>query len=124
MNNYEDPIQFDSKKRTKDIELVYSNLTEISQGGPEVGNLTINGIKILGLFGGPVLIDGYTIYIPILVNKLLGRGFKLAVINAHTFEVNKIGAVRSIIFLDRIQNNKLFFFENLDKTKESSFELF
>lgn len=123
MNKYEDPIQFNLQKSTREIELTYLKLTEICQGGPEIGHLTINGVKMSGLFGGPAIIDGYYVYIPLLVNKVIGRGFKLAVIDNSTFEVRKFGRTKSLIFLDPIENNKLFFFENIDKAVERCFEL-
>jgi len=123
MNKYEDPIQFNLQKSTKEIELTYSRLTEICQGGPEVGHLTINGVKMSGLFGGPAIIHGHYVYIPLFVNKVIGRGFKLAVIDVSTLEIPKFGPIKSLIFLDRIENKKLLFFENIDKAVKGCFEL-
>ena len=50
MNKFENPIQFDLKKKVGDVEILYSDLMEISQGGPEVGNLLINEKKVKGQY--------------------------------------------------------------------------
>lgn len=123
MNKNEDPIQFDSTKKNGNIEILYSKLMEISQGGPEIGTLSLNNVEISGLFGGPAVIDKNYVYIPILVNKFTGRGFKVARINAFNFEIDIFGKIRNLIFLDRLENNRIYFFENIDKTIENYYEI-
>lgn len=88
MNKFEDPIQFDIKKKIGDIEIVYSDLMEFSQGGPEVGKISINGNMVNGRFGGPALAKADYVYLPAYVTKFLGTGFKLARINTGRFRWN------------------------------------
>ncbi|MGN6437320.1 MAG: hypothetical protein ACTHMM_12335 [Agriterribacter sp.] len=124
MNAFEDPIQFDVQKKIGDIEIAYSDLTEIVQGGPQVGMISINGRTIDSkLFGGPCLYDDEYCYVPILIKRFLGNGFKLAKINMKTFHIELIGKARDLIFLETIENNKIFFFEDLDKTSCQFYEI-
>ena len=59
MNKFESPLQFDVEKNVAGIEISYFDLMEISQGGPEIGHISINGIPIQShLFGGPYLNQG------------------------------------------------------------------
>lgn len=124
MNKYEeDPIQFDTRKKNGSIEILYSKLMEISQGGPEIGTLSLNNVEISGLFGGPAIIDKNYVYIPILVKKFIGNGFKVARINAFNFEIEMFGKIKNLIFLDRVENYRVYFFENMDKTVENYYEI-
>lgn len=69
MNKFENPIQFETKKKIRDIEIIYSNLMEISQGGPEIGNLSINGQMVQGLYGGPAVSKDDYLYLPAYIKK-------------------------------------------------------
>jgi hypothetical protein len=116
MNKFEDPIQFDIRKMEGDIELTYSDLFEISQGGPVVGNISINGKTLEGRYGGPALYRDKYVYAPVLVAKFFGTGFKLARINATSLEIVFLGKTKDIIFLDSIEDNRIYFFENMNKS--------
>ena len=114
---FEDPIQFNQQKESGGVKVNYSNLMEITQGGPEIGDLHINGKLIDGYrFGGPCIIDGGFVFAPIFVKKLLGNGFKLSKINAATLEITVLGKSKDLIYLDKIEDGKVHFFENVDKT--------
>lgn len=123
MNRFEDPIQFDIKKKIGDIEIIYSDLMEISQGGPEVGNLIINGKVVEGRYGGPAICKDEYIYVPVYVKKFLGMGFKLARINANTLKVERLGKIKDLIFLEKIEGNQVYFFEDMSKTISRYYEL-
>jgi hypothetical protein len=116
MNKYEDPIQFCIKKILNNISVEYSNLMEISQGGPVVGNLTINDKAIKGRYGGPLILKDNYIYIPIYVNKFIGTGFRLSRINLSNLEVSYLSKVKDLIFLEKIEDNKIYFYEDISKT--------
>lgn len=116
MSIFEDPLQFITKKKIGDIEIVYTDLMEISQGGPEVGNLSINGKMVEGRFGGPSLLDENYIYVPAQVKRFLGTGFKLARINSITLKVEYLSKVKDLIFLEKIVDNQVYFFEDMSKT--------
>lgn len=50
------PIGFPLEWTTSEHVILYNNIHEIGQGGPEVGNVTIDGKNLPGLYGGPPLI--------------------------------------------------------------------
>ena len=74
MMKFQDPMTFSTELKIKDLEVRYSNLMEVSQGGPEIGNILINGKKIDGRFGGPILYDNGYLYVPAYVKKFFGTG--------------------------------------------------
>ena len=115
MNNFEDPIDFSLEKKFHDIEIEYSEVMEISQGGPVVGNLSVNGKRVKGRYGGPMICTSEYLYAPILVSKFLGSGFKLAKINVGTLEVSQLGKTKDLIYLDKLGENRIFYFEDLDR---------
>lgn len=124
MDKFEDPTQFDIQKNISGIEIAYSDLMEISQGGPEIGYILINGIPIKShRFGGPSLNQGDNLYIPIYVKRVLGTGFKIAKINIKTLELELLGKTKTLIFLDRIENNRTCYFEDVDKTIVGYYDL-
>jgi hypothetical protein len=116
MSKFENPIQFDTKKKIRGIEITYSNLMEISQGGPEIGNLSVNGRMVGGLYGGPAIYKDDYVYLPAYVKKFLGTGFKLARIKIKTLEVEHFGDIKQMIFLDKIEDDLIYFFEDISKT--------
>lgn len=100
-----------------DVEVIYSGLMEISQGGPEVGTISVNGMTILSYrFGGPFLSKDKYIFAPVYVKKFFGFGFKLAKINTKDLNVEILGKIKDLIFLDKTEGNRVYFFEDLDKT--------
>ncbi len=114
---FEDPIQFNPKKELNTFVVNYSNLMEISQGGPLIGDLSINGELIKGYrFGGPCLIYDEFVYAPVYVKKIFGTGFKLSKTYMPTLKVIPLGKTRNLIFLKKIEDGKAFFFEDLEKT--------
>lgn len=123
MRKFEDPIQFDEKKRIGNIVITYSDLMEVSQGGPVAGNISIDGKKLNGRFGGPILIKEDYVYAPVQVKRFLGTGFKLARINLNTLEVEYIGKTKFFIYLDRIEGNRVYYFEDMEKTVQRYYEL-
>lgn len=123
MSSFENPIQFDIKKKVGDVEIEYSELMEISQGGPEVGNMSINGKIIEGRYGGPAICKDVYVYVPSLVKKRFGTGFKLARINLNTLEVEYLSKTKDLFYLDKIEGNRIYFFEDIDKTIQRIYEL-
>ncbi len=119
---FEDPMQFDIKKKIGNVEVEYSGLMEICQGGPEVGHVSINGKLMEGRFGGPALLHDDDIYLPVYLKKFLGTGFKLVKINAVTFKCEIFGGLKKLIFLDRIEAGRIYFFEDMNKTIQTYYE--
>ena len=96
---------------------------EISLGGPEVGNLSINGKIVEGRYGGPAICQDEYVYAPSHVKKFLGTGFKLVRINAISLEVEYLTKTKDLIFLDKIAGNRICFFEDIGKTIQRHYEL-
>jgi len=117
MNKFENPVQFDISKEFDGVNVAYSDLIEVSQGSPEIGTIAINGNQVKSYrFGGPCICDGKYVYAPAYVKRFLGSGFKLAKINAENFEVEFLTKTKDLIFLDKVEGNRVYFFEDIDRT--------
>ncbi|OCG31808.1 hypothetical protein A9G34_05375 [Gilliamella sp. Choc4-2] len=123
INKNDDPINFQSQFILNNLEIDYINLMEVNQGSPLVGNLLINKSNLFKeiLFGGPFLYDDQNrlIYIPMFIRKFCVVGFKLSVINLEKKTINYLGKIEDLIFLRKIENNKIYFYTNIMKNKES-----
>lgn len=123
--NFETPIDFSTKKKVSDdVEISYSSLTEIVQGGAQIGKISINGTLLSNdYFGGPfIYLDGY-LYAPKFIRKFLSSGFRLSRINVRTFDISMIGKLKALIFLEKIVDNKAFYFEDMNKEKQGAIKL-
>lgn len=121
MSKFENPSEFTTYIESGDIKIQYSNLMEIAMGGPEVGNILINNILIKNhRFGGPLLIKKQFVYAPVFIRRFFFSGFRLARINLTTLKVDLIGKKRDLIFLERIENNKVYFYEDYSKSNLTS----
>ena len=114
------PINFDTKFTVGDAEIIYTNVTELCQGCPAVGELTTNGAQVSEKFrfGGPALGSGTYLYAPVFV-KLWSTGFKLVKIDLNSLELELIGEKKNLIFLDKIEDGYAYFHEDLEKTRKS-----
>lgn len=115
MNKFENPIQFEVVKIHKKATISFSNLREIAQGSPEVGNININEKLIEGLFGGPILMDDNYIYAPKYIKKFFNSGFKLTKINIDTLELETFGKLLDLIFLDKKIDDTVYFYLDFEK---------
>lgn len=124
MKKWENPIDFDIKQSCGEDILLYENLMETGQGGPVIGDLSINGKPISGYrFGGPVLCDEKNIYAPVFIRRFFVRGFKLGIIDRVSLSVSLLGTAKGVIFLDRIEEGKIYFFEDVFRIKENLYVL-
>ena len=118
MNKFETPLGFALKKNIDNYEINYSQIMEIAQGGPEVGKFSINGKQVSSaFFGGPILYKGEFVFVPIFVRKALITGFQLCRIHLKTLKIKRIGGIKDLIFLDKFDNGRIYFYEDLNKTK-------
>lgn len=126
INENDTPIDFQSHFILNDIKIDYINLMEINQGSPLVGNLLINKNNLFKeiSFGGPFLYDDQNqlIYIPIFIRKFCVVGFKLSIINLKTKTINYLGKIEGLIFLRQIKDNKIYFYTDIMKNRESFIE--
>lgn len=114
---FESPILFDIEKKAGNVIIKYYELMEISQGGPEVGRVSFDGKMLEGLYGGPLLFRNNHVFIPAYFKKLfLGTGFKLAKININTAEIEYLTDIKYMIFLEKIEEKRIYFFEDINRT--------
>ena len=125
IKSYETPVNFDVSKNIEGTEVEYSELMEVGQGGPEVGKLSVNKseIKYEYPFGGPFLIKNGYLYVPVFIRSFFRSGFKLAKIDIRSHDVELIGTTLGLIFLSKIEDGKVYFYEDLDKKKSSYYDL-
>jgi hypothetical protein len=98
----------------------YSNLKEIGQGGPEVGNLFIDD-KIVGspplLFGGPLYIYKHNLFVPCFKKRFISSYFKICVIDLTTQSIKEIGGNERLVLISKVDDDLVFFYRampNLD----------
>jgi hypothetical protein len=118
MKNKETPWNFLIEKRCGSYRLKYSSLFEICQGGPEVGKLSINN-KLLNeyLFGGPIICNGNFLILPLFIKSFFNSGFKICIIDLITLKVRTISKKKDLIILDRLEINKLYYYESIDSNE-------
>ena len=124
MKHYETPIDFEINESFEGNNISYVNLREICQGGPQVGRIILNDKIITGHeFGGPFLYHEKHIYIPILTSHFIFSflSFKLAKINVMTREIQFVGENKALIFLNKIEDNKVYYYGDINKEKLSCF---
>ena len=116
----EHPTSFQIEKSINGYSIFYQNLMEICQGGPEVGEISINGDLLAGYrFGGPLITDEGAIYAPLFKRKFLRTGFVLAKINLATRNVEELSKIMPLIYLSRIEGDRVYYFTNLDGQNET-----
>jgi hypothetical protein len=121
MKKYESPMFFLTRQTINGLEISYSDLMEVCQGGPEVGILSVNGNPIPSYrFGGPLLYNNGYLYAPAFDRRWL---FKLAEIDVRTLDVTVRGESQKVIFFDRMENKRLYFFQDMEKTLSAYYEL-
>jgi hypothetical protein len=121
----ENPIQFTTIKNIQNHRIEYTNLTEICQGGPEIGRVAINGLPMGNhYFGGPYLVHDDFVYLPLVSSRFLsGRGFRLARVNINTNKMEIFKPFYRILFLKEVVNNKVIFYTDIHGINLTSFGL-
>lgn len=123
-NNIQSPTDFDVKTMVGKVTVAYKNLLEIEEGSPLVGLLLINGKFINNyLFSGPFLFEEQCLYVPAYVKKETGWGFRLAKVDVVQLTVKVLTDAKDLVFLDKIENGRVYYFEDLYKTKSSYVEV-
>ncbi len=109
------PTDFPDTYKIGALTISYDNLMEISQGGPVVGRLLIDG-EVFGnnlLFGGPFVIEKKRVYIPLFIRKFCVTGFKVCAINLESLSYELISPMEDVIFLDYSDNGFLYYYNTL-----------
>jgi hypothetical protein len=124
MKSWENPIDFEIKKKIGNKIVSYSNLMEVCQGGPVTGNISVDKDSVPTYrFGGPFLIDKGYIIAPVFIREFLNTGFKLSRINLETLEIEILGKREELIFLERVEGNRVYFYKDLNKAKLQLFDI-
>lgn len=116
MRKLEDPLNFKSDILLNgNYHIKYHSFMEITQGGPEVGVLSINDNDILNKrFGGPILFDVEHLYAPCFVRTFFSVGFRLCGINLETLETKKVSSkIYPIIDLIDVTEKGISFYKSL-----------
>lgn len=96
-------INFLSKCILGEKTVEYKNLKEISQGGPEIGELYINGSPILKgrYFSGPLIFQKELnkLAIPLLDKVFFSTKFKMAIIDLEKNNCNIVNRKENLILL-------------------------
>ena len=115
------PLNFSAKYKFKDTQVEYVDLSEIIQGGPEIGKLFIDKQPFLKdeYFGGPMLYYGknHSIILPIHASTFLNYGFKIIVIDLISRKYKMSSKKEKIILFKSIKNNVLEYYSDLENTK-------
>ena len=122
----ETPLDFQEKFLFDEWEVSYLGLTEVNQGSPLVGSLSINGqviIKEQGL-GGPLLYFNRKIYIPVFIRRFCVVGFRLATLNLDDLSIEYIGGIEDLIYLKEIKDNRIYFYTDIYKSTEKNLTLY
>jgi hypothetical protein len=122
INKFDTPWSFTIHQNLDGYEIEYINLSEICQGGPEIGDLKINGSIILSYrFGGPFIKYGSNLILPVLISNFWSRKFKLAKIDLLSKQITVFGKSKDLIFLDRIEDDNIYVFDGKNKNISSKF---
>jgi hypothetical protein len=120
VKNTDTPQYFNPEIRQNSHIIEYKNVLEVGQGGPRVGEITVDGIALSpGLkFGGPLLADGSFIFAPILKKKFLGSYFSLVKVNLTSGNLVDFNLKEDLIFLDRIEAGSLIYYNTFNKSSK------
>lgn len=119
INKLDTPWVFTTELQQDKWHIKYSNLTEICQGGPLVGNLIINGQKVFKnkFFGGPLLYFENSVFIPMFIHKFCISGFMLSVIELNSMQLRLVKGIYDLVYLDSLDENKILFYQDITRNK-------
>ena len=125
INKFETTTDFPIKKIiNSNILIEYSNLREIVQGGPEIGNLSINGNKLSNdFFGGPYLFDENYLYIPKYIKRFFNTGFVVCKIKFEDLKTEIISQQRNLFYLHKLEDNRICYYEDVSKNRYDCIKL-
>lgn len=116
MMNLESVTDFKTEVISKNFKLQYLNLFEIVQGGPEIGQISIDDYLIKNVFfGGPILYNEYYIFIPMYVKGVLKRGFRLVKIDVKSKKITKVSGIENLIVLNKIDESFVYYSVDQDR---------
>ena len=107
------------------ISIKYFDLVELGQSGIKIGKISLDNYKINEFdFGGPPLFYENYIFLPMYKRSFFKSGFILTIINMKNYKISTIGKIKPLIWLDVIEGNNMYFFEDIERIKKNSYSLF
>lgn len=125
INKLDTPWVFTTHLQQDKWHIKYSELTEICQGGPLVGNLIVNEQKVFSdkSFGGPLLYFNNIVIIPMFIRKFCVTGFMLSAIELSTMRLKLAKGIYDLIYLDSIEKNEILFYQDKNRNKLSKLSI-
>lgn len=119
INQLVTPWEFTTELQQDNWHIQYSDLNEVCQGGPLVGNLIINRQKVFydKFFGGPLLYRENVVFIPMFIRKFCVSGFVLSIIELDTMRLRFIKEVYDLIYLDDIDEDEILFYQDINRNR-------
>jgi hypothetical protein len=109
-------INFPSNYDLGNNSLEYRDIKEMSQGGPEIGKLFINGKPVSAneYFSGPLVFQENLnkVIVPILHRGFFNTKFKIAVIDLKTGGHSVIDKKENLILLKSVSEEKIISYYN------------
>ena len=119
------PYLFPLNYNFNGISVKYTNLVELGQSGIQIGKISLDNYTIQNYdFGGPLIFKDNYIFLPLYKRSFFKSGFILAFINTKNYKVYTMESIKPLIWLDLIEENKIFFYEDIEKIKRTSYNLF
>jgi hypothetical protein len=120
-----DPTSLQKQYTVDGHVIEYRGLMELVQGGPEVGDLFVDGCRVGGTlrFGGPLIPYQGAIYVPVYSKGLFSSGFVLARVDLTNGQVAKLGKRQGLIYLSKIEDDIVYYYTDIDQTRAKAFTL-
>lgn len=121
MKQFDDPMDFAEKLELEEFILRYKNLREISQGGPMLGELYLNGKRLFRdkECGGPSIIMQDILIVPVYIRSFFQAGFKLGMVNMRNKKQKVFGKMEDYIHLKKDDKGNVFYYSDRIKSKEN-----
>ncbi len=117
------PLNFLDTYEVGGHSIKYSNFIELGQGGAEAATLTIDD-KTVGekgdYFAGPPFFFQGKMFVPQLKKSLLGRHFKICVINLSDRSMKEIGDKEELVLISKVDETSVYFFRENPNMKLKS----
>lgn len=121
------PWDFPSRYVYAGYVIEFKELSNFAKDGPIYGDLFINDVQITAPhfagFGGPVIFHEHSLYLPFYqygkgLSTLDCVGICIAVIDLTNLTYRLIGKKYDTVFLDHIEDDKLYFYDSPTKERK------
>src|SRR5688572_13577990 len=118
------PFGFKDKFDYSGHSIQYIELSEIGQGGPEVGSLYIDGVNNFNkFFSVPLIYYNQYMFIPVLQRSLFGSGFKIGIIDLNNLSLKVWGKKENLILFDKVINDVIYYYTDINNTTRKELKI-